>query len=83
MSEPVHTEVVHAVVWSAARSHACRGPSCHLVVLAGAAGYQDDVRMRDVGQGGLGGQRQAALLVADQAQGPASAAKTTSAPGRR
>jgi hypothetical protein len=27
ISEPVHTEVVHVLVWSAARSQACRGPS--------------------------------------------------------
>ena len=28
MSDPVQTDVVQAVAWSAARSHSCTGPSC-------------------------------------------------------
>ena len=28
MSDPVHTEVVQTLVWSAALSHSCTGPSC-------------------------------------------------------
>jgi hypothetical protein len=47
-----------------------QGAVRHLVVLAGAAGHHDDVRMRHVGQGGLGGHDQATFLVADQAHGP-------------
>src|ERR1035441_2125791 len=41
-------------------------PVVHLVVLAGAAGHHDDIRMRHVEERAHGGHDQAALLVPDE-----------------
>ena len=42
-------------------------PVVHLVILAGPAGHHHDVRARDVGERGVGGQVQAGPVIADTA----------------
>ena len=76
----MQTDVVHAV-------HLVGGPQplveravVHLVVLPGTAGHEDDVRVRDIRERGLGDQVQRPTSSATEPG--CSAAKTTSAPGR-
>ena len=51
MREPVQTDVVQVLVWSAAMSQSRSGLSTPMCGgLAGCAGDEDDVRVRDVGE---------------------------------
>ena len=61
----MQTDVVQVLVWSAAMSQSRSGLRAHLRRLAGAAGDDDDVRVRDVGERGVGPQGESAGLVGD------------------
>ena len=65
MSEPVQTEVVHAVVSVGGPQPLVERAVVHLVVLAGTARHEEDVRVRDVRERGLGGQAQPPDVVGD------------------